>query len=210
MGLKKILIIYVSKGGHSARYANWLKSKIDADLCEASRVSEDMLTSYDLLVFGCGVYNEKMAIMPFIKKNLNLIMLKKTVFFVSCWYQNDVFLIKALSAKNLPDELFGRSKVFFLKYGIDKKQLSPADKFTLMREKMIIKKKPDRTNEDIMLLSCIEGYGNYIEEKDVEEVAAYINDGKWRMSANNEMTMKIKEADDKRKEEERIRKENMT
>lgn len=207
--LKKILIIYISKGGHTAKYANWLKNKIDADICEVSRVTPEMLAAYDLLVFGSGVYSEKLAIMPFIKKNLNIIMLKKTIFFVSCWYKNDIFVIKALAAKNLPDELFGRAKIFFLKYGIDKKRLSPADKIVLAREKMYIKKKPERSNEDIMLLSCIEGYADYTAESDLNDIVAHINDGKWKLSANNEMSMRMREAEERQKEQERRKKETM-
>ena len=191
--MKKIVIIYKSKGGHTAKYANWLKRKIDADIFEESSANLNMLSMYDLLIFGTGVYGEKFSIAPFIKKNINTIMLKKTILFASCWYGDDVFNRKALAEKNLPAELLGRTKMFLVQGGIDHKKISPADKLTLVKEKMAINnKKEARTTEDIMKLGYISGYSDMSEEADLDKLAEYINEGIWKQSGNTEIGFRVK------------------
>ncbi len=192
--MKKIAIIYKSKGGHSAKYANWLKKRIDADAFEEKSIDPQTMSLYDLLIFGTGVYNEKLSIAPFIKKNLNIIMLKKTILFASCWYEDDVFNRKALAVKNFPDELIGRTKMVLVKGGIDHKKISPADKITLMRAKMAItSKKEARTSQDIMMLGYIDGYSDMSEESDLDMLVEYVNEGIWKQNSRAEIGFREKQ-----------------
>lgn len=191
--MKKIVIIYTSKGGHSAKYANWLKKRIDADMYEEKNADAQLLSNYELIIFGSGVYHEKLTIAPFIKKNLNVVMLKKTILFASCWYEDDVFNRKALAVKNLPDELIGRTRMILVKGGIDHKKISPADKFNLIKEKMTIaNRKETRTSQDIMVLSYINGYSDMSEESDLDTLVDYVNDGIWKQNSRAEIGFRAK------------------
>ena len=55
------LVVYRSCYGATRRYAEWISTMLSANLCEEKYLREEMLRSSDVIIFGSGIYAEKVA-----------------------------------------------------------------------------------------------------------------------------------------------------
>lgn len=54
--MKNILIVYKSETGFTEKYAKWLSSELSCDAIELKEASIDKISSYDILIYGAGLY----------------------------------------------------------------------------------------------------------------------------------------------------------
>ena len=78
--MKYIIIIYASKSRHTKQYVQWLQNELDAEVCSFERADASALSLYKLVVFASAVYNDKLIIMDYIKKNLSELFGRVDVF----------------------------------------------------------------------------------------------------------------------------------
>ena len=81
--MDKIAIVYASKYGSTAQYANWLKEMTNGDLYTNKDVTMDKLSSYDTIIFGSGTYAGKLPVTSFIKDNFNALKDKHLILYTT-------------------------------------------------------------------------------------------------------------------------------
>lgn len=176
--MKDIAIVYSSKCGHTKQYADWLKEEIDADVINVTSFAANRMVSYRLVIFACGVYGDKLSIMDFVKKNISAVPMQKTMVMAVSWYTNDSEEARQkLIADNYPDQFkHNNVPMYVINSGIDKKQISPADKVKLVAAKAMIDKKDGRSSDDINALAIIKGYADQTSKDNLASIKKGIDE----------------------------------
>lgn len=169
--MKNVAVVYSSKYGHTKQYADWLKEDVDADVIEIAKFNITQMMAYKLVIFACGVYADKMAIMDFIKKNVTAIPAQKTMIMAVGWYTNDSAEAKEkLIAENYPEQFKGSVPLYIVNSGINKKQISKVDSMKLIAAQVSIEKKEGRSSDDINSLAIIKGYSDQTSKDNLNSI----------------------------------------
>jgi len=167
--MKKTIVIFDSKYGSTKRYAQWIAEELGADLTARKDADPGSLGSYDVIVYGGGLYAGGVSGISFITKNFEQIKDKKILLF-TCGLgdpnvpENVENIRKGLD-KALPDEMRDVIEIFHLRGGMDYSKLSLLHRSMMsMVRKAVEKKDPaTRTQEDIQML---ETFGKSVDFTD--------------------------------------------
>ena len=66
---EKILVAYTSKYGSTRKYAEWIASALNADLFAAQTVEPKVLSQYDVVIYGGGLYAGGIAGVKLVTQN---------------------------------------------------------------------------------------------------------------------------------------------
>ena len=79
----KTIVIYKSKTGFTKKYAEWIAEDLSADIFDVSKVTINMLTEYDTMIYGGSLYAVGINGVKFITQNINKLKDKKVVVFAT-------------------------------------------------------------------------------------------------------------------------------
>lgn len=79
--MNKGIILFQSKYGATAKYAEWLRAETGFDVVETKKADINKIKQYDTIVLGGGVYASGIAGLSFIKKNIDSLQGKKLAVF---------------------------------------------------------------------------------------------------------------------------------
>jgi len=166
----KIAVIYKSKHGTTKQYAEWIADELSAVLLEAESVKADQLKSFDVVIYGGGLYAGGIDGVKQVMKTLpeNLV-----VFTVGLADPKSTDYAEILN-KNFTPGLQANVKVFHLRGGIDYSKLSFIHKTMMGVVCKATKKQPEteRTEEDKLFL---ETYGKKIDFTDKSTIAPLVD-----------------------------------
>ncbi|WP_101909444.1 flavodoxin domain-containing protein [Marasmitruncus massiliensis] len=169
---KKILVAYTSKYGSTRKYAEWIASALNADLFAAQTVEPKVLSQYDIIIYGGGLYAGGIAGVKLVTQNpcKNLIMF--TVGLANP-HSTDY---SAIINKNFTPELLERTKFFHLRGGIDYKKLSPVHKVMMAMMKGMIQRKPESEREvdDKEFLNTYNSKVNFEDKRTIDSIISYV------------------------------------
>lgn len=178
--MAKIAVVYESKYGYTEQYAKWIAEDTGAELLKTDSVkSAEQLLGYDLILFGSGLYNGKIGIASYIKKNAKILKFKKFGIFISCSSDGSAEYRAQIKEKNLPEDL-RKARLFQLRGGLSKK-LSIADSMAVAMQKASISKKETRSREDLMILGMFESPQDYTDRENLQPLLEYVNSGAWKL-----------------------------
>jgi len=60
----KTLILYKSKTGYTKKYGEWIKDELSADCFEVSTINSSILDNYDTIIYGGGLYEHGIGLLP--------------------------------------------------------------------------------------------------------------------------------------------------
>jgi len=103
--MRKGIILYQSKYGATAKYANWLQEATGFDLVETKRADINTLQSYDTVVLGGGVYASGILGVSFFKKNIDRLQSKKLAVFCVCASPYDEKAMNQIRQLHFKDKL---------------------------------------------------------------------------------------------------------
>lgn len=168
----KILVAYTSKYGSTRRYAQWIASALNADLFAAKEVAPRILSQYDVVIYGGGLYAGGIAGVKLVTQNpcKNLI-----VFTVGLADPNSTDYSKIIHT-NFTPALLAKTKFFHLRGGIDYKTLGPVHKTMMAMMKGMIQGKPEseRDIEDKEFLDTYNAKVNFEDKQTIDPVIAYV------------------------------------
>jgi menaquinone-dependent protoporphyrinogen IX oxidase len=170
-----IIVLYKSKYGYTKKYAEWIAEELECDLSDVSKVNERLLSNYDLIIFGGGLYASGInGIKTIIKHFKNIKDKRLIVFSVGLTDPEDKLQFVSVKDKNFPDDLLGYVEVHQLRGGIDYNRLKIIDKSLLKAMKNLIEKKSEdeRTDVEKILLST---YGKTVDYSDRDSIKAIID-----------------------------------
>jgi hypothetical protein len=169
---KKILVAYTSKYGSTCKYAEWIASALNADLFTAQLVEPKILSQYDIVIYGGGLYAGGIGGVKLVTQNpcKNLI-----VFTVGLADPNSTDYSEIIN-KNFTPELLAKTKFFHLRGGIDYKKLGPVHKAMMAMMKGMIQRKPEseREADDKEFLDTYNSKVNFEDEGAIDSVVAYV------------------------------------
>ena len=126
--MNSTVVVYKSKYGSTRKYAEWIASELKAELYEAKEVSAAELEKYSTVIFGGGLYINKLNGIGFIQKNRRVLSNKKMVVF-TCGLsgpenERSIERIKNALFKKIPDDIKENVKLFHLRGGITYSKLN--------------------------------------------------------------------------------------
>lgn len=116
----KIAVIYKSIYGATKQYASWIAEELGAELIESSSIKPHELKSYDIVIYGGGLYAIGISGVELVTKNpCNTLI----IFTVGLANPNSTDYSTILN-KNIPATLQKETKVFHFRGGIDYKNIN--------------------------------------------------------------------------------------
>jgi len=177
--MKNTIVIYESKYGHTARYANWIAESLSCPLLERKKVTHSDLENADTIIYGGGLYAGGVNGIKLLTENWNLICNKKIAVF-TCGLASpkepaNVAHIREAIAQMLPADMLEKITLFHLQGGIDYSRLSLVHKAMMgMLRKMLLKKpKNELTSEDKQLLKTYGGVVDFCDEESIRELVEW-------------------------------------
>jgi len=168
--MDKIAVIYKSRYGATKRYAGWIAQALDAFLLEASTVKPSQLTSFDVVIYGGGLYAGGIDGVKLVAKN----PCKSLVVFTVGLADPKITDYAAILDKNFTGESLPQIKVFHLRGGIDYNKLGLIHKgmMGMMRKLTIKKDKSELSEEDHEFLRT---YGSKVDFTDKNTIAPILD-----------------------------------
>jgi len=170
--MKKIAVIYKSKYGRTKKYAEWISESLNAALFENATIKPHQLNSYDVVIYGGGLYAGVINGVKLVTKN----PCKSLVLFtVGVADPKDTDYSKILE-QALTSEQLSKTKVFHLRGGIEYSKLSLLHKGLMAAMKKFVENKSpaERESDDI---SILETYGKDVDFSDkasIEPLLEYV------------------------------------
>ena len=165
----KTIVVYESKYGKTQKYAEWIAESLNCELYPRKSVRPEQLRQYDTIVYGGGLYAEKVLGIRLLVDNYETIRDKNFVIF-TCGLMDPTSeqyvatLHKGL-AQVLPHEMFEKAAFFHFRGGIDYANLNFIFRLMMKMFYALLKKKQetDLTNED---MEIINSYGKSVDYTD--------------------------------------------
>ena len=169
---KKILVAYTSKYGSTRKYAEWIASALDADLFASQAVEPKVLSQYDVVIYGGGLYAGGIAGV----KRVTINPCKNLIVFTVGLADPNSTDYSAIINKNFTPELLAKTKFFHLRGGIDYKKLGPIHKVMMAMMKGMIQRKPESEREaaDKEFLNTYNSKVNFEDKQTIDSVIAYV------------------------------------
>lgn len=173
----KTVIIYKSKTGFVKKYAEWIAEELAADIFEASKITAGILTDYDTVIYGGGLYAVGINGVKLITKNLDKLKGKKIIVFATGASPSREEVISEVRDKNFTCEQQKYIRFFYLRGGFDYSKLKFFNKVLMTLMKWIIKKKRETelTPDERGLLAAFDKPVDFTRKQNIEEIISYAN-----------------------------------
>ncbi len=126
--MKKIVVVYRSQYGFTKQYAQWLSEDLSCDSYEAKDFSPALFDAYDCLIYGGGLYAEKVNGLDLFKRCFARSPEKAFVLFATGLSDPNgtqtQMRVRQSIEKSLPDALLKKLALFYLHGGMDCPHLS--------------------------------------------------------------------------------------
>ena len=141
------IVIYKSKYGATAQYAHWIGEELNVPVCVATLENQQIFNYCQYIVLGTSVYEGKLLIAKWIRRNRNILANKKIFLFIVCGTPaSEVEKLNDILKRNIPADLLNNSEVFFLRGRMIKGKLTGFDRFILKMGASITKDPIERKN----------------------------------------------------------------
>lgn len=177
--MKTILVVYRSNYGFTQKYATWLAEALHADLREGHKLKPQDLSSYDIILFGGGLYaggvNGISLLVKAYPNIRNKALYLFTVGAADVSDETNVSHIRSELSKALTQEMQERIKIFHLRGGIDYPKLSLVHRAMMSMMVKGVRKKPEQelTSEEVTML---ETYGELVDFTDPSSITPIVQD----------------------------------
>ena len=171
------IIIYSSKTGNTEKYAKWIAEELGTKAVPANKVKVKDLKDQDTIIYGAGIYAERINGIKFIKKNLKKFKGKRLIIFANGFSFDDKESIEKMKEKNFtPDEL-QQIEFFYMRGAFYMDKLPIKEKMMMTVVKKAMKDKEDLEEDEKMLLEALNSPFDHVE---IENIKALIDSIKVR------------------------------
>ena len=173
-----IAVLYQSIYGSTRLYAQHIARSLDADLFDLGGTKMNIdFDKYETLIFGGGLYANKVSGIKFLASNADKAAGKNLVIFTvgigdPALAENARMILKGVG-KNLPKELMQRAHLYSFRGGLDWANLKFVHRtmMKMMRNMLLKKKEEERTDDD---RAIIDSFGGKLDFTDVESAMPLI------------------------------------
>lgn len=171
----KTVVIYKSKTGFTKKYAQWIAEELSADIFELAKVSADIFTDYDTVIFGGGLYAVGINGLKQIISNFDRLKGKKIIVFATGASPSREEVINEVRNKNFTSEQQKQIKFFYLRGGFDYSKLKLIDRFLMTLFKRKLKKTKKLTSDERGMLAAYDIPVDFTRKKNIDELISYVN-----------------------------------
>lgn len=126
------LIVYQSKYGATAEYAQWLGEALKTDAVEAGALKPMQLVNAGRIIIGTPVYLGKMLMRHWIAQHQGYLRNKEVYLFVVCGTPAaDKDKTGKIVKENIPESIRDKFRIYFLPGRVMMEQLSWMDRFLI-------------------------------------------------------------------------------
>ena len=175
----KTLIIYSSKYGYTKKYAHWLAEELNGDIFETKNVKKNIMSGYDVIILGGGLYAGRIKGINLLVKNFEKIKDKKIILF-TCGiadYNNikNINSVRKGLENAIPKNVLEKTKLFHLRGGINYKELNVLHQMIMGMVKKVLSKKgaDELTQENKDLLETFGQTLDFTDKKNITEIIEY-------------------------------------
>ena len=155
--MSKGIILYQSKYGATKKYAEWLVEETGYSLVQTKNAKVVNLMSYEVIIFGGGVYASGIAGLQFLKKNIGQLTDKKIAVFAVGASPYDEKAIQQVRELHFKDAL-SDIPLFYCRGAWDEEKMKFVDKtLCKMLQKSVSKQNPDEYEPWQKALMCSMG-----------------------------------------------------
>jgi menaquinone-dependent protoporphyrinogen IX oxidase len=174
--MMKTVVIYKSKTGFAKKYAEWIAEYLSADIFDVSKVNINMLTAYDAIIYGAGLYAVGINGVKLITQNIDKLKDKKIVVFATGASPSKEEVINDVLNNNFSSEQQKYIKFFYLRGGFNYSMLNLFDKFlmTLLKWKIKVKKKEELTPDEIGMLAVYGRPVDFTRKENIDKIINYV------------------------------------
>ncbi|MFW3145402.1 MAG: flavodoxin domain-containing protein [Thermoplasmatota archaeon] len=166
----KSIVIYSSKTGNTERYAKWIAEELGTKAVPANKVKVKDLKDYDTIIYGAGIYAERINGIKFIKKNLKKFKCKRLIIFANGFSFDDKESIEKMKEKNFtPDEL-QQIEFFYMRGAFYMNKLPLKEKIMMTVVKKALKDKEDLEEDEKMLMDALNNPFDHLDKKNITEM----------------------------------------
>lgn len=173
----KTVVIFKSKTGFAKKYAEWIAEELSADIFDVSKVNINMLTAYDTLIYGGGLYAVGINGVKYITQNIDKLRDKKVIVFATGASPFREETVNEVKAKNFTPAEQKYIQFFYLRGGFDYSKLSPFNKLlmTLLKWKLKLKQKKELTSDERGMLASYDNPVDFTKKKNIDKMINYVN-----------------------------------
>jgi menaquinone-dependent protoporphyrinogen IX oxidase len=177
--MAKVLVLYFSKYGSTKKYAEWIATELNGDICNVKNFKPHILENYDTIILGSGLYAGEIEGVKIINNNYESLKDKKLIIF-TCGLADyskieNINSIKRRLEKIIPRNLKEEIKIYYLRGGINYGRLNLKHRVMMwLLKKMVMKKGSERLNDENR--EFIETYGQTIDftnKDNIKEIVEY-------------------------------------
>ncbi len=144
--MSKGIILYQSKYGTTKKYAQWLSEATGFDCAETKKATVAMLSGYDTVVLGGGVYASGILGLNFFKKNISALEGKKLAVFAVGASPYDEKALDQIRELHFSHELC-EVPLFCCRGAFDEKSMKPLDRALCRMLRKAVEKQDPSTYE---------------------------------------------------------------
>ena len=177
--MAKVLVIYYSRYGTTKKYAEWIASELDGEICDLKNARKLSLENYDTIILGSSLYAGNIQGINVLVNNYENIKDKKLLVF-SCGLADvtvasNIEEINNRIEANIPQDYRSGIKIFNLRGGMDFKNLSLKHKFMmwLLNKVMMHKPSSEVTQENLDFIASYGKKADYTDKSKIAEIVAY-------------------------------------
>ena len=170
--MSNIAVIYKSKYGTTKQYAEWIAVELNAALYEASSVKPVQLKSFDVVIYGGGLYAGGIDGVGLVTKN----PCKNLVVYTVGLADPESTDYTAILKKNFDEVFLSQIKVFHLRGGMDYKKLNLIHKGMMGMLRKITSKKPESEiiDEDKLFLETYGTKLDFMDKNTIKPLVEYV------------------------------------
>lgn len=168
--MKKIAVVYRSKSGFTEKYAKWLNDSIGGDLLKGKETNIEDLLSYDVIIYGGGLYAGGINGLKLIKRNYERLRDKKLIVFGVGATPVRPEIYEEVKNRNLTKEQQDRVAFFLLRGGYDNNKLTFVDKILMQCMKIYLKSKKELNADERGMLNSYTHPVDFTDKKHIEPI----------------------------------------
>lgn len=169
----KSIVIYSSKTGNTEKYAKWIAEDLETKAIPANKVKD--LKEYDTIIYGAGIYAEKINGIKFIRKNLRKLGGKRIVVFANGFSFEDKESVDKIKERNFtPDEL-NQIEFFYMRGAFYMDKLPLKEKMMMTVVKKAMKNKEDLDEDEKMLLDALNNPFDHVNKANIKNIIEEIS-----------------------------------
>ena len=177
--MSSVAVIYKSKYGSTKKYAEWIANALDAELFEVSSINLDKLSKFDTIIYGGGLYEDRIKGAKFISENFQTLKNKTLIVYsVGLGSTNDKEAFEPMINKNFTLDMRKDIQFYHYQGGIDYSKLSFMDRMAMkLFYKFIARKKVEETSEEAKMMLATYGKNvDYTDKQAIEPLISYIKE----------------------------------